>query len=252
MGRDSHVEPVESPNDKRKAVLEQAKPWEQQPGEGLRAYTGFRCFMTLPVGTRSVEKVAAEIGVHVKSAKQWQRDWRWSGRLVAYERHLVALHESATERQMTVAAVDWAKRAGEIRELEFAAAKEGLEICRRMINKIGKALSHRKTVSINQIRNVAVLLDIASKVGRLSSGLDTERTANSTEITGPGGGALQVSVAAAIAKVYGIQQPAAGVVGPGNQPETKAIDVGSAGNPVDLEKSDTGIPITQPDNGLEP
>lgn len=241
MGRDSHAEPVAavidgeavSPNAKFKGVLAQAQPWDQQPGEGLRAYAGFRCFMSMPLATRSIEAVGKELGVNPKTVKQWRRDWRWSGRLVAYERHLVAVQQKAAETRLVISATDWAARANQIREAEFETAKEALEICRRMINKIGKALNHRKTVSINQIANVAKLLDIASKVGRLASGLDTERTANTTEISGPGGSPLQVEVAAAIAKVYG-EDPSKAI----DAEEIKPLSIPNASNKMDTPKLD--------------
>ena len=47
--------------------------------------------------------------------------------------------------------------------------------------------------------DVARALDLASKLGRLASGMPTDRT----EVTGEEGGPIQVELSAALAKVYG-------------------------------------------------
>ena len=69
----------------------------------------------------------------------------------------------------------------------IAAAKRGL-----------KAFMEREKVYAN-LADIARMLEVASKLGRLASGMATDKT----ELTGEDGGPIRVELSAALEKVYG-------------------------------------------------
>ena len=62
-----------------------------------------------------------------------------------------------------------------------------------------KAYMEREKVYAN-LADIARMLEVASKLGRLASGLATDKT----EVSGEDGGPIRVELAAALNKIYGV------------------------------------------------
>jgi hypothetical protein len=92
------------------------------------------------------------------------------------------------------AVAEWAERKEELRATEWALhlalVKAGQRALERLTSDGGRAIGPTEA---------ARLLDLASKLGRLATGLSTE----STEVTGGVPGALQVDIEVALKRVYG-------------------------------------------------
>jgi len=197
------------------------KPWEQQPGETVKAFGSFVAYLGLGE-RRSHGLAAAECGLPKTTVERFSRKWTWPRRISAWQSHLLAVQLVKAERVVGEMPAEWAKRVEVLRSAEWEAASKGLELARQEIARILKL--KRRGVSLSDINR---LLEVCSKLGRLATGLATERG----ELTGADGEPIRVEVAAAIAKVYGVAAvngvaPAAGNI-PGTIPGGAICDAGS-------------------------
>src|SRR5207253_2108278 len=82
----------------------------------------------------------------------------------------------------------------EQRDEEWKTRNEALELARAAIGR-WKANEKR----CGSLEGIARLLELASKLGRLASGMPTDKT----EVTGDAGGPIRVELSAALNKIYG-------------------------------------------------
>jgi len=81
-----------------------------------------------------------------------------------------------------------------------------------------------RPIKYANLADLSRLLEIASKLGRLATGMPTEHQ----EHTGPDGGPIQIELSAALNKVYGQAEPAptgAEVLAHGHQSPSAIVDV---------------------------
>jgi len=172
--------------------LPKKKPaWLPLPKEKSRSYAAFRRYLDLGPD-RKIRTIADQLKRGLGTTIRLAQAWRWEERAFAYELHLQAIRHETAMAEASGLAADWAKRSIALKEQEWAIATEGLVLARRIIGKIMEK-------SEGTITDVARLLEVCSKVGRLATGLATERE----EITGLDGDPIRIEIAAAIAKVYG-------------------------------------------------
>jgi hypothetical protein len=79
-------------------------PWERQPLESERAYAAFVTYRDQG-DERSVRQVARTRELHETQCQRWSGRWRWSERVMAWDRHLGAVATKEKEkavREMTV------------------------------------------------------------------------------------------------------------------------------------------------------
>lgn len=178
-----------------------SNPWDRQPGESSKAYFAFTELLRMggykPVrGVTGLKALARSLGHKLPVTVQtWSSRYRWRERARAYEDHVARIAAAKADLVIADAAIDWAKRQRSIREREFSCAEKALGLIESWLQKVIAAGG----VSKMRIHDAAKLLEIASRVGRLASGMPTNRD----EITGADGGAIRVEIEAAIAKVYG-------------------------------------------------
>jgi hypothetical protein len=98
--------------------------------------------------------------------------------------------------------LDWLKRQQLVREEEWSLHDELIRAGREALKRF-----HERGKGAT-LGDIARLLELASKLGRLSSGLATDRT----EVTGEDGGPIRVEFEAALKKVYGQAEPALTIV----------------------------------------
>jgi hypothetical protein len=92
----------------------------------------------------------------------------------------------------------WEQRGAQFREQEWDMAQRLLAAARNLLGRL--QLQRGLDPSVNDLTR---LLDLASRLGRLSTGLETQKT----EVTGPGGGPINIEVEVALRRIYGEPLP---------------------------------------------
>jgi hypothetical protein len=171
------------------------------PGESAMAYSAFQRFIA-GGGAIRPEAMAGETGCAAVTLRKWYQKHHW---LMRYQAMTAAQGEAvlqSTRQRAERALAEWAERKDQLRATEWMLHLALVEAGQRALELLGKGKGGRVGPS-----DVAKLLDLASRLGRLATGLATE----STEVTGGVLGALHVDIEVALKKVYG-QEKAARVV----------------------------------------
>lgn len=95
---------------------------------------------------------------------------------------------------MRAKSAEWLNRQTEVREREWRLHEKCIAAAERALD----AFMAKSSVYAN-LGDISRILEVASKLGRLASGMATDRT----EITGEGGGPIQIELTAALNKIYG-------------------------------------------------
>lgn len=175
-----------------------ALAFEQQPKESDKAFAAFSLYLSQGP-ERSLAKVAAKLGKGERIMETWSKKFDWAGRVKAHGAYLAIVEREAAEALARARGVDWVKRQEEQRADEWQARCEALELARQAIQR-WKENPHR----CGTLEGIARLLDLASKLGRLASGMPTDRTEVTTEVQGK----IDVEWEIAIKRVYGRPEPA--------------------------------------------
>lgn len=170
-----------------------ALPFEQQPRESAKAFAAFSVYLSMGP-ERSLSAVAVKLGKGQRIMETWSQKFDWSGRVKAHGAHLALVEREAAEALARVRGIDWVKRQEEQRADEWQARCELLELARETMKRWKE--NPRKC---GTLEGVARLLDLASKLGRLASGMPTDRTEVTTEVQGK----IDVEWEIAIKRVYG-------------------------------------------------
>ncbi len=167
-------------------------PFEQQPRETSKAFAAFSAYLSLGP-ERTLSGAGNKVGKCTRLMEQWSRKYEWVGRARAYSAHLAVVEREAGEALARAKGVDWFKRQIEQREEEWKVRCELLENAREALQRF------KESGRIGSLEGIARLLELASKLGRLSSGMPADRT----EITGQDRGPFRIEVEAALKKIYG-------------------------------------------------
>ena len=168
-------------------------PFEQLSKESAKAFAAFSTYLNLGP-ERSLAMVAQKLHKSVTMLGRWSAKFDWPARVAAHAAHLAAVEREATEAVARLKSAEWLKRQEQIREREWAMHEKALAAAERGL----KAFMEREKVYAN-LSDIARMLEVASKLGRLAAGMATDKT----ELTGEDGGPLRVELSAALAKVYG-------------------------------------------------
>lgn len=170
--------------------------FEQRPQESNKAFAAFKTYLDLGP-ERSLEATGRKLGKSTTLMERWSRRWNWSGRVAAHAEHLAVVEQQATEAMTRSKAVEWLRRQQELREREWSMHEKCLAAAERGL----KAFMEREKVYAN-LADIARMLEVASKLGRLASGLATDKQ----EVTGEDGGPVRVELSAALQKIYGHEE----------------------------------------------
>jgi hypothetical protein len=170
-----------------------ALEFEQLPGESAKAFAAFSTYLGLGP-ERSLSVVEQKLSKSGALVARWSARWRWPERVAAHAAHLAAVEREAAEALARGRAAEWLKRQSALRETEWQMHEKCIAAAERGL----KSYLEREKVYAN-LADIARILEIASKLGRLSSGLATDKT----ELTGDDGGPLRLELSAALNKVYG-------------------------------------------------
>ena len=186
-------------------------PFEQQPRESNKAFAAFSMYLSLGP-ERSTAAVAKRLAKSEQLVRRWSAKFGWTDRVAAHGAHLAVVEREAIEAAARGKAAEWSSREQKLRETEWemheraiAAAKRGLE-----------AYMEKDKVYAN-LADIARMLEIASKLGRLATGLGDGERRHGDELP-----AMRVEVTVALEKIYGQAEPAPNV---GNGTTETIVDV---------------------------
>ena len=130
--------------------------------------------------------------------ERWAAKFDWPARVAAYGAHLAIVEREAIEAVARGKAAEWASREQKLRETEWTMHERAIAAAKRGLD----AYMERDKVYAN-LADIARMLEIASKLGRLATGLgpDGERRKGDDLPT------LRVEVTVALEKIYGEPLP---------------------------------------------
>lgn len=160
-------------------------PWDHLPSESVKAYRAFKQYLDIGDG-RTIQKAWMIVYDHPEGGQspgfmyKWSADYDWSARVAAYDVYMNNLEQSAREEEIRKAAAKWAERRESLREAEFEVAEKLLAKAREMVDWPLKIVDYvtdnygrfSRTIihpTDWKIRDIATLLNIASKIGRAAT-----------------------------------------------------------------------------------
>ena len=185
-----------------------ALAFEQQPKESAKAFEAFALYLGMGA-ERSLAKVGQRLGKSGSLIERWSRRFGWTDRVSEHAAHLAAVEREATEALARGKAAVWLARREEQAEEEWLWRRELVTASRKVLRRF---IDDDKGATLG---DVARALELASKLGRLASGMPTEHTA----LMGLDGGPIQIELSAALNKIYGADAP------PGGEAERDFVDV---------------------------
>jgi hypothetical protein len=167
--------------------------FEQRENETAKAYTAFSTYLGFGV-QRSTAAVAKKLKKSEQLIRRWSAKHKWTERVDIYERYLAKVELEATEALARGKSAEWLTRQEKLRESEWEMHEKCVAAARKALEKF---LEKEKVFAT--LSDIARILEIASKLGRLASGMATDKT----ELTGEDGGPIKVEISAALDKIYG-------------------------------------------------
>src|SRR5471032_753561 len=141
-------------------------PFEQQPRESAKAFAAFSLYLSLGA-ERSTASVAKELAKSEQLVRRWSAKFGWTDRVAAHGAHLAVVEREAIEAVARGKAAIWEKREQDLRETEWAMHEAAIAAAKR-----GLAAYMEKDKVYANLADIARMLEIASKLGRLATGLD--------------------------------------------------------------------------------
>ena len=171
--------------------------FEQQPRESAKAFAAFSLYLSLGP-ERSLAEVAQRLRKSVTMLGRWSAKFDWPARVAAYAAHLAVVEREAIEAVARAKGPQWEAREQQLRETEWAMHERAIEAAKRGLDEYMK----REKVYAN-LADIARMLEIASKLGRLATGLGTDgERRNGDDLP-----TVRVEVTMALEKIYGEPLP---------------------------------------------
>ena len=209
-------------------------PFEKQPRESDKAFAAFSLYLSLGA-ERSTREVGKQLGKSEGLIERWAAKFDWRSRVAAHGAHLAVVERDAIEAAARSKAAEWESREQKLRETEWAMHEQAIAAAKRGLD----AYMAREKVYAN-LADIARMLEIASKLGRLATGLGTDGDRR----RGDDLPAVRVEVRVALEKIYGEPLPGevvdVEVVGGEPRAQNRVL-AAQTGNPM----SQTGNPGAQ-------
>ena len=167
--------------------------FEQQPRESNKAFAAFSLYLSLGP-ERSTAEVAKKLAKSEQLVRRWSAKFAWTDRVAAHGAHYAIIEREAVEAVARSKAAEWEKRETQLRETEWAMHERAIAAAKRGLD----AYMDKDKVYAN-LADIARMLEIASKLGRLATGLGTDGERRA----GDDLPALRVEVTVALEKIYG-------------------------------------------------
>ena len=168
--------------------------FEQLPKESAKAFAAFSLYLNLGA-ERSLAAVAHKLSKSEQLLKRWSAKFDWPARVAAHAAHLAVVERGAIEATARGNAAEWEKRETQLRETEWSMHEAAIAAAKR-----GLAAYMEKDKVYANLADIARMLEIASKLGRLATGLDKS---NGEQRGGDDLPGLRVEVTVALEKIYG-------------------------------------------------
>jgi hypothetical protein len=166
--------------------------FEQQPRESAKAFAAFSLYLSLGP-ERSMAEVAKKLQKSEGLIARWSRKFDWASRVQAHAGHLAIVEREAMEAVARSKAAEWSQREQALRETEWAMHERAIAAAKRGLD----AYMEREKVYAN-LADIARMLEIASKLGRLVTGLGDGEKRIGNELP-----TVRVEVTLALEKIYG-------------------------------------------------
>ena len=163
------------------------------------AYSAFQKFIASG-GALRPEAMVPETGSTGGTLRRWFQKNHWLERYQALASAQGEAVLQSARRKAERALAEWAERKEQLRATEWRLHLALVEAGERGLEMLGKGDGKQ----VMEASDVARLLDLGSKLGRLATGLATD----SKEVTGGVLGALHVDIEVALKKVYGHEKSA--------------------------------------------
>ena len=173
--------------------------FEKLPRESNKAFAAFRVYLELGP-QRSLALTAAKVGKSKVMMERWSRKYDWPGRVAAHAAYAGQIEREVIEGLAREKAIEWMKVFEDQRIAEWNARTRALKLAEKVIARWEKNENR-----VGTLEGIARLLELASKLGRLASGMEGD-TGGKEET------AVRIEVTLALEKVYGAVQPAGNVV----------------------------------------
>ena len=167
--------------------------FEQQPGESNKAFAAFSVYLS-EGPQRAIESVARKLQKSTAIIGRWSSRWKWNERASAHAGHLATVEREAAEALARSKSAEWLTRQQKLREREWEMHEKCIAAAERGL----KTFMEREK-AFASLADIARILEVASKLGRMASGLATESVEHSGEVNVN----FRAEVAAAVRKVYG-------------------------------------------------
>jgi hypothetical protein len=167
--------------------------FEQQPRESAKAFAAFSLYLSLGA-ERSTAAVASKLAKSEQLIRRWSAKFGWTERVAAHAAHLAVVEREAVEAVVRGKAAIWEQRETQLRETEWAMHESAIAAAKRGLDEYLK----KDKVHAN-LADIARMLEIASKLGRLATGLDKSNGEKSADAPQT----LRVEVTVALEKIYG-------------------------------------------------
>jgi hypothetical protein len=169
--------------------------FEQQARESSKAFAAFSLYLSLGP-QRSLAAVAQKLAKSQQLLKRWSTKFEWPARVQAYDAHLAIVEREAAEALARANAAVREKRKQQVLDEEWElhndAIRAGKEALKRFYEK-GKGAT---------LGDIARMLELASTLGRLATGLSEKQEGNGDE-----GRPVRIEVTLALEKIYGEPLP---------------------------------------------
>ncbi len=177
--------------------------FEQQPRESNKAFAAFSLYLSLGA-ERSTRTVGKQLGKSEGLIERWAAKFDWRSRVAAHAAHLAVVEREALEAVARSKAAEWESREQQLRETEWAMHERAIAAAKRGLD----AYMEREKVYAN-LADIARMLEIASKLGRLATGLGDGERRKGDDLP-----AVRVEVTVALEKIYGEPLPGEVTVSP--------------------------------------
>jgi hypothetical protein len=169
--------------------------FEQQPKESSKAFAAFSLYLSLGP-QRSLAAVAQKLAKSQQLLKRWSTKFEWPARVQAYDAHLAIVEREAAEALARANAAEREKRKQKVLDEEWELHNEAIRAAKVALERF-----HERGKGAT-LGDAARMLEIASKLGRLSSGLSEKPEGNGEE-----GRPVRIEVTLALEKIYGEPLP---------------------------------------------
>jgi hypothetical protein len=170
--------------------------WRRQPGESEYGFQMFQEYLGLGAeGT--YEMLAEKKGKTLEAVSKLGYRHHWLERAAAWREHLESLERGSIERVTQAHAMLQARRAARFKELEWNTTEKLVMVVEQALDAFLEGEQKAPT-----LMEAARALEVASKIGRLSMGLATERMEHTAEAASRGRTEFEKTVK----KLYGMKR----------------------------------------------